>query len=95
MVRSTTLLMAFLLTAAIPIGAQPTPAEPPRVDPTLLRTGVDSMHIILIRNGERMPIGMLWDEIQPTEYAGAPALRRVYRTVNHAFGPRSSLVCRT
>src|SRR2546430_2291002 len=56
-------------------------------DPRLLRRGVDSMSISLVRDGTPTIVGELWDELGDITVRGAPALRRVYRTINQAFGP--------
>ena len=56
-----------------------------------LRTGLDSMQIYLVRNGQPIHVGMLWDRLDVVEHEGAPAVRREYRTENRAFGPEEEV----
>lgn len=73
--------LAVVLTAAA------AHAQAPDVRMERVRTTADSMQMYLLRGADTMHVGTLWDTLQVTEHAGAPALRRVYRTVNRAFGP--------
>jgi hypothetical protein len=61
----------------------------PAFDARLLARTTDSMEIALVREGSRQAVGELWDELKDTTIHGVPALRRVYRTVNHVFGPHA------
>jgi hypothetical protein len=58
------------------------------IDGRLLRTGVDSLAIYLVRDGDTTRTGMLWDELAPIELDGRRALRRVYRSEDRILGAR-------
>ena len=49
--------------------------------------GVDSLEIHILQGVTAQRVGMLWDELSMVSAEGEPALRRVYRTENSAFGP--------
>jgi hypothetical protein len=82
MIRKTLVAIATLIATAA--GAQ-TATPDVRID--RVATGVDSMQIYLVRNGQPMHVGMLWDALRRVDHAGSAALRREYRTENRAFGP--------
>jgi len=56
-------------------------------DHTRLRLGVDSMSITLVRDGQEIAVGELWDDFALDSAGSTPRMRRIYRTVNEAFGP--------
>lgn len=85
-------MLRILAAAAAVIGlALPAAAAGAQTVPDVrmerVRTTADSMQIYMIRGSDTVHLGMLWDTVQVTEHAGAPAVRRVYHTVNRAFGP--------
>jgi hypothetical protein len=78
--------IAAFLALILPAGSTAS-TQQNRFDPRLLRRGVDSMSISLVRDGAPTIVGELWDQLDDITVRGAPALRRVYRTINQAFGP--------
>jgi hypothetical protein len=82
-------MRARLIVLLLLLGPAGLSAQQQQPDLSRLRRGTDSMSIILVRNGDEVPVGQLWDEIIDTSVRGAPALRRVYRTVNAVFGPHA------
>ena len=64
--------------------------EGPDVRLERVRTTADSMQIYMVRGTDTLHVGTLWDSLQVTQHAGGPAVRRVYRTENRAFGPEHS-----
>lgn len=58
------------------------------VDGERLKLGVDSMEIFLVRGSDTVSTGMAWDELSHTQWRGAPALRRIYRSRDRVLGVR-------
>jgi hypothetical protein len=58
------------------------------IDGRLLRTGVDSLAIYVVRGNDTTRTGMLWDQLETVEIGGRPALQRVYRTEDRYLGTR-------
>jgi hypothetical protein len=56
------------------------------IDGRLLRTGIDSLAIYVVRGNDTTRTGTLWDELETVEIDGRPALRRVYRTEDRFLG---------
>jgi hypothetical protein len=77
--------LAAVIAAACSVAAQEA-GPPPDVRFDRVRMGKDSMQIYLVRGGQPLHVGMLWDSLQVAEHAGVPALRREYWTENRAFG---------
>ncbi len=78
------------LTLAVFIVTAPTAhAQGADFNPRLLQHASDSMSISLVRDGSAVPVGELWDSFTDVRSARGPALRRIYRTLNQAFGPHT------
>ena len=58
------------------------------VDAQRLRLGTDSLAISLIRDGDTIAIGRIWDELQLVHEGGEALLRRVYRSEDRVLGVR-------
>lgn len=76
------ILIAGALTHPVRVAAQH-----PSLDLGRLRQGVDSMSIAIVRGNDTTPVGQLWDEIRFFNGPDGAQLRRVYWTINEAFGP--------
>ncbi|HEY0018661.1 MAG TPA: hypothetical protein VGC13_20300 [Longimicrobium sp.] len=69
--------LAAVIAAACSVAAQEA-SPPPDVRFDRVRMGKDSMQIYLVRGGQPLHVGMLWDSLQVAEHAGVPAMRREY-----------------
>lgn len=84
----TLFLPAAILFACFPsaLGAQ---AEPvPGIDATRLPLGLDSLAMYVIRNGDTIRTGTVWDELRVDGEGASSRLVRVYRSSDRARGIR-------
>jgi len=57
-----------------------------------VRVLADSMQLWMVRGQDTVHVGRMWDSLTFfADHAGGPAVRRVYRTVNDAFGPEHDI----
>jgi hypothetical protein len=81
------LALAATLIAVSRVAAQTAPPVA-GIDGRLLRAGVDSLAIFLVRDGDTTRTGSVQDELAPTDLNGRWVLRRVYRSDDRVLGSR-------